>query len=180
MARFAALLRGINVGGKHKLPMAELRAAFEDAGAQAVQSYIQSGNVVFEATARAAPTVATSVADWIEATKGFASPIVLRSAKAWQRTLAENPFADEAEADPKRVHVVLLDRAPTPAARAAFAPDCRLDERWELTKDALYVHYAGGTARSKLTVAYIDRVLGCVATGRNWRTALALHDLLQA
>jgi len=176
MARFVALLRGINVGGKHKLPMADLRALFTDAGAHAVETYIQSGNVVFEASAREGPKLAATVAANIEASMGFRAPIVVRTAKAWQALVDGNPFADEAEADPKRVHAAVLDRKPAAAARKAFDPDCRLGERWILDGGTLYIDFAGGVARSKVTVAYIDRVLGCIATGRNWRTVLALHE----
>jgi uncharacterized protein (DUF1697 family) len=179
MARFVALLRGINVGGKHKLPMAELREHFEDAGASAVQTYIQSGNVVFETGARGGPKLGQAVAAALEESKGFAVPIVVRTASAWTALIEGNPFKDEAGADPKRVHVMLLDRPATKAARAAFEPDCRLGERWELGKDHLYADYPGGTARSKLGVPYVDRVLGVTATGRNWRTVLALRDLLR-
>lgn len=178
MAKFVALLRGINVGGKHKLPMAELRDAFELAGATTVETYIQSGNVVFESPAREGPRIAHAVSEWVASDKGFPAPIVLRSASAWATVIAGNPFVAEAAENPKRVHVALLDRAPTKAARSNFDPDCRFGERWTLAKDALYVDYAGGLARSKLSVAYIDRVLGCIATGRNWRTMLALRDRL--
>ena len=179
MARFVALLRRINVGGKRKLPMAELRAHFEDAGARAVQTYIQSGNVVFEAAARQGPKLGKTVAESLEAAKGFAVPIVVRTAVAWQAAIDDNPYAAEAEENPKRVHAMLLDRAPTRAARAAFDPDCRLGERWTLGKDILYVDAPGGAARSKVGTPYVDRTLGCIATARNWRTMLALQAKLE-
>ncbi len=176
MARFVALLRGINVGGKHKLPMADLRTHFEEAGAKAVETYIQSGNVVFDAAARQGAKLAQDVARAIDATTGFSVPIIVRSAEAWASLVEGNPFRAEAKKDSKRVHALLLDTAPTKSARAQFEPNCMLGERWELDKDALYVDYRNGSARSKLGVTYVDRVLGCTATGRNWRTILALHE----
>ncbi len=178
MARFVGLLRGINVGGKHKLPMAELRTHFEAAGARAVQTYIQSGNVVFEAAARQGPELGAAVAESLEAAKGFAVPIVVRTAAAWQSAIDDNPYAAEAEGNPKRVHAMLLSRAPTKAARAAFDPDCRMGERWTLGKDILYIDAPNGTARSKLGTPYVDRVLECIATARNWRTMLTLQAKL--
>ena len=75
---------------------------------------------------------------------------------------------------------MLLDRAPTKAARSKFEPDCRLGERWVLEGDVLYADYPKGTARSKLGVPYVDRVLGCTATGRNWRTIEALLERVWA
>ncbi len=176
MAKYVGLMRGINVGGKHKLPMATLRAVFERAGASAVQTYIQSGNIVFEAPAKRSRAIADDVSAAIEADLGFSAPVVLRSAAAWAKLIETNPFSEEAAADPKRVHVMLLDRAPSKAARASFEPDCRLAERWVLAKDAVFVDYPGGSARSKVGVSYVDRVLGCTATARNWRTIEALDE----
>ncbi len=176
MARFVALLRGINVGGNHKIPMADLRTHFEEAGAQAVETYIQSGNVVFEAAASKGAKLGQDVARSIEISTGFSVPIVVRSAEAWAALVEGNPFASEAAKDSKRVHAMVLDRAPTKAARAKFDPDCRLGERWELAKDALYVDYPNGSARSKVSVSISDRVLACTATARNWRTVMALQE----
>ncbi len=180
MARFVALLRGINVGGKHPLPMADLRTHFEEAGATAVETYIQSGNVVFEAAARQGVKLGQSVAQAIEASTGFSVPIVVRTAEAWNALVEGNPFAKEAAKDPKRVHAMLLDRPTTKAARAKFEPNCFLGERFELAKDTLYVDYPNGSARSKLGVTYSDRVLSCTTTGRNWRTVVALQKLVNA
>lgn len=180
MARFVALLRGINVGGNHTLPMADLRTHFEEAGATAVQTYIQSGNVVFEAAARQGAKLGQTVAQAIEASTGFSVPIVVRSADAWNALVEGNPFAAEAKKDPKRVHALLFDRMTTKAVRAKFEPDCRLGERFDFLRDAVYVDYPNGSARSKVSVTYSDRVLSCTTTGRNWRTVQALQDLVNA
>ncbi|MGH1342237.1 MAG: DUF1697 domain-containing protein [Nannocystales bacterium] len=180
MARFVALLRGINVGGNHTLPMADLRTHFEEAGATAVETYIQSGNVVFEAPARQGAKLAQKVAHAIELSTGFSVPIVVRTAEAWNALVEGNPFAAEAAKDPKRVHAMLLDRTTTKPVRAKFEPDCRLGERFEMLRDALYVDYPNGSARSKLDVTYSDRVLSCTTTARNWRTIVALQNLVNA
>ncbi|MEM6291682.1 MAG: DUF1697 domain-containing protein [Myxococcota bacterium] len=177
MATFIALLRGINVGGNHKLPMAALREQFTTAGATAVRTYIQSGNVVFEAPARRGPTLCRTVSAALEDAFGFPAPIVVRTAADWAALRAENPFAAEAAADPKMVHAMLLDRAPTASARAAFELDCRFGERVHLAKDALYVHYPKGSARSKVTTRTVDAALGRISTGRNWRTVETLSAL---
>lgn len=180
MARFVALLRGINVGGNHTLPMADLRTHFEEAGVDAVETYIQSGNVVFETAARRGTQLAQSVAQSIEISTGFSVPIVVRTTEAWNALVEGNPFAAEAKKDPKRVHAMLLDRTTTKAVRSKFEPDCRLGERFELVKDALYIDYPNGSLRSKVDVPYADRVLSCTTTARNWRTVMALHELVNA
>ncbi len=178
MATFIALLRGINVGGNHKLPMAALREQFAAVGASQVRTYIQSGNVVFEAPMRRGPALCRETAEALEATFGFPTPIVVRTAKAWAALKAENPFADEAAANPKSVHAMLLDRAPSPKARAAFTPDCRFGERVHLAKDALYVHFPKGTARSKVTTRTVDAALQRLSTSRNWGTVETLASLM--
>lgn len=176
MARFVALLRGINVGGNHTLPMDDLRTHFEEAGANEVQTYIQSGNVVFEAAASKGAKLAQSVAQSIEISTGFSVPIVVRTAEAWTALIEGNPFAAEAAKDPKRVHAMLFDRTTNKATRSKFDPDCRLGERWEIAKDVLYVDYPNGSARSKVDVSIVDRVLSVTTTARNWRTVVALQE----
>ena len=88
-----ALLRGINVGGKNKLPMKDLRALFEAAGCESVRSYIQSGNVVFQAPAALAKTIGSRLEADIESELGLKVPVVTRSAAQWTKILAANPYA---------------------------------------------------------------------------------------
>lgn len=179
MARSAthiALLRGINVGGKHKLPMKLLAATFEAHGAREVKTYIQSGNVVFGASARAAKGLARGVSETLEAELGFAVPIVTRSAAQWSELVANNPFVDEAS-DPKQLHLALLDRKPSAAAVARLDPERSPGDRYVLRNDALYLFCPRGVARTKLTCAYFDRTLECVSTMRNWRTTQKLLAL---
>ncbi len=80
---YVALLRGVNVGGARPLPMEALRALFAEAGANSVESLIQSGNVVFTATEASAPQIPADVGARISREFGFAAPIVLRDATAW-------------------------------------------------------------------------------------------------
>lgn len=175
MAVFIALMRGINVGGRHKLPMATLRSVFADAGASEIQTYIQSGNIVFEAGARSGKRIANAVAAAVEAQLGWAAPVVLRTAGAFCEAVELCPYGDAAE--PKLVHGVFFDRPTSAADRAAFAPPLTQDEVYELHPEMLFVHYRGGSARSKLTVDVIDRALNVRSTGRNLRTMLKLAEL---
>ncbi len=177
MAVFVGLLRGINVGGKHKLPMATLTSMFEAAGARNVETYIQSGNVVFEAAARARASIAAAVAEHVEQALGFSAPVVVRDAAALARVVAENPFVEVT--DPKLVHVMFFDRKPSRSAVAAFEPPITRGEVVELRADLLYLHHPQGSARSKISVALVDRQLGIRSTARNWRTTLELHARTQ-
>ncbi len=171
-----ALMRGINVGGRHSLPMKELRAMFEQAGANAVRTYIQSGNVLFEAAAASATRLVAAVAERVEAERGFAVPMVLLRATRLDAVIDGNPFP-EAVDEPKLLHVGFFSRKPTAARVAALDPERAPGDRFAVQGREIYLHYPGGSARSKLTVAYLDRTLQVTTTLRNWRTVLALRDL---
>ena len=171
-----ALLRGINVGGKNRLPMAALTAMFERAGGREVRTYIQSGNVVFRASAREAAQVGTRVSAAIAKELGLRVPLVLRSAAELRAVAAGNPFlADE---DEGRLHVAFLADTPRAAARAALDPERSPPDRFLLKGRDLYLCCPNGMARTRLTNDYLDRTLGTVSTVRNWKTVLALCELV--
>lgn len=180
MARFVALLRGINVGGNKKVPMAALRTLCEGLGWTDVQTYVQSGNVVFVAKGNPAQ-LAAALAGAIEQHFGFPVPVLVRTAAAW-RTLAATPaFADAAAERPQLLHVACV-AAPVPQdAVARLLPYCKDGERVAVaaTGATLWLDYAGGVARSKLAPAVLDRVCGAVVTARNWNTVQALAAMLK-
>ncbi len=176
MAVYVALLRGINVGGKHKLPMRDLVPIFEEAGCRDVSTYIQSGNVLFEASAALAKTLPGVVEGAIEETFGFASPVVVRAARAVQGVLATNPLLDRG-VDPKALAVAFSNRTPTAAALRSLEPQRFAPDRLVAQGGHVYLHYPGGAARSKLTVGYLDRTLGVIHTVRNWNTVTKLGEL---
>lgn len=173
-----ALLRGVNVGGKHRLPMKDLSALFLEAGCATAQTYIQSGNVVL----RASPAVVTTLARDVEAAItrrfGFSTPVVLRSAKELARALAANPFASEG-VEEDALHVAFLADRPARAAVASLDPRRSPPDRFAVVGREVYLCCPNGMARTKLTTAWLDARLGTVATVRNWRTARALASLAE-
>ena len=176
--RHVALLRGINVGGHHKLPMADLRAMFEDAGATDVQSYIASGNVVFSASAALAKKLGKTIAAQIEHDFGFSAPVLLRSAAQIGKVAAAHPFADRAD-DPKRLHFAFVDAKVTAEHLNVLREVCTDDEGLAAGDGGLYLWFGHGVAKTKLTNALIDRTLGAIATVRNWRTVQTLASLVE-
>jgi uncharacterized protein (DUF1697 family) len=110
------MLRGVNVGGR-KLPMADLRALVERLGCTSVRTYVQSGNVVFEAAGTPA-ALASRLAAAIEADRGFPVPVIVRGARDLAATVSANPFVGEGldpDAEPRLFHVTFLGAAPDPA-----------------------------------------------------------------
>lgn len=169
-----ALLRGVNVGGKHKLPMKELAALFEQAGCRDVRTYIQSGNVVFSASAALAKRLAKQIEAGIEENFGFSAPVLLRTHADLAALEAANPFLAEGQ-PPETIHVGFLRDAPDGDAQvdaSRAAPDRTLRVGREL-----FLHLPNGVGRSKLTSAFLDRSLGTVVTVRNLRTVRELSAL---
>lgn len=172
-----ALLRGLNVGGKNRLDMKALAAAFEAAGAADVRTYIQSGNVVFRAPAAKVARVGAAAIERLRAEHGLAVPVVLRSAAELSAAVAANPFRASGEADAKAWHVVFLQARPSAAAAAAVDPRRSPGDELRLVGRELFLRCPAGYGQSKFTPAYLDRVLETVVTVRNWATTVALAAL---
>lgn len=172
--KYVALLRGINVGGKHILPMKDLTAIFEKAGCADVCTYIQSGNVVFSAPASLVKELPEKIAAAIEKRFGFRSPVILRSAPQMRQVLSGNPFLTEG-ADEKMLHVMFLAAAPT---TDPLDPQRSPPDRFELRGKEIYLHILNHFAKTKLSNAYFDAKLGTVSTARNWATVRKLCEML--
>jgi uncharacterized protein (DUF1697 family) len=157
MPRYVALLRGINVGGNRIIKMEQLRAIFTAAGARDVETYIQSGNVVFS---HPRPTAARFEKAIAEAT-GFDVPVMLRGAD--EMAALSHPFDDD-----QHVHVMFAAAPLTRVEVTAVRP-----ERYVVAERELYVYLPNGVGRSKLAAA-----LGKLpVTARNWRTVRQLCEL---
>jgi uncharacterized protein (DUF1697 family) len=177
MTTFVALLRGINVSGHKKVPMAELRTLAEKLGYANVQTYIQSGNLLFTdgGTAQACES---GLEGAIAQHFGFAVDVVVRTAEKWPTYVKGNPFPEASQTEPNLVMMSLAKRPPSPDAVAMLRERARDGERIELAGEALWVHYPGGAGKSKLSPALLDRAAGSPVTARNWRTVQKLAELL--
>jgi uncharacterized protein (DUF1697 family) len=176
---YVALLRGVNVGGARPLPMERLRALFAEAGANSVESFIQSGNVVFAATEAQAPQILADVSARIRQEFGFAAPIVLRDATAWQTLIDSNPFLGDG-ADPNTLHALCLSETPSREALDRLDPRRSPGDEFEVRGRDIYLRLPSGVARTKLTNAWFDSKLRVTSTLRNWRTVLKLGELVAA
>ncbi len=169
-----ALLRGINVGGKNKLPMKELTAIFSEAGCHPVRTYIQSGNVVFGAKSVAG--LAAQVESEVERRVGVQAPVVLRTAEEMQRVATGNPFL-KARVPEELLHVYFLGcEAPVAAAVKALDAERSPGDSFLVQGREIYLHLPNGAARTKLTNAYFDKAFETVSTLRNWRTVMTLAE----
>ena len=171
-----ALLRGINVGGKNRLPMEALAAMFREAGCNEVRTYIQSGNVVF----RADPTLAEDIPSLISASIlsqfGYRVPVVTRTTREFQELVQANPFA-EAGVEANKLHVLFLADLPDRAHVDALDPNRSPGDEFAVLGREVYLHCPNGVARSKLTNSYFDSSLLTTSTARNWRTVRRLLEM---
>jgi uncharacterized protein (DUF1697 family) len=156
--------------------MRDLAGLFEEAGAEEVRTYIQSGNVVFRATAGDAAKAAEQVRRALAERFGIDSPVVTRCAAEWADIVSSVPFSG-AEADESKLHVVFLADAPSKRVAASLDPQRSPGDRFALRGREIYLHLPRGVARTKLTNAYFDKALGTTSTMRNWRTVKKLAEL---
>jgi uncharacterized protein (DUF1697 family) len=171
MTVFLALLRAINVGGNHKVPMADLTAVVAAAGGTDVRTYIQSGNVVFVHRARSEARLRDDLEARLADTFGFEVPVVLRTAAELASVVERNPFPG---VEPTRLLVGFLAEPPTAAAVEAVDGDAFAPERFVVDGRDVYLHLPDGQGRSKLSQVLGRSLLRSPATTRNWRTVETL------
>jgi uncharacterized protein (DUF1697 family) len=188
MASHVALLRGINVGGRNKVPMAELREVVASLGHTRVTTYIQSGNVLFTSPESDTAKLASSLEAAITDAFGIESSVVVLSRDELAQILDRNPYP--AEPNPKLVHVVFLNAELPPdlldrikAAESASAAKGSRDTV-TATGPALFLHTPGGYGTSELAQVLFRIVgtpgkKGVAATARNWATATKLLSLCE-
>lgn len=177
-ATHLALLRGINVGGKNKLPMNDLLVLFAEAGCRDVRTYIQSGNVIFTAAPDIVTPLPGVITARIQERFGYRVPVVMRTAEELGAVIRHNPFI-AAGADEATLHVLFLSERPAARDTDDLDPDRSPPDTFIVRGQEVYLQLPNGAARTKLTNAYFDTKLATVSTGRNWRTVTTLHTLME-
>ncbi len=176
MTKWIALLRGINVGGNNMLPMKRLKTDLESLNLKNVQTYIQSGNVVFDASARTPSSLSNKIARLIEKNYGFRPQLLLLEKKHLLKAIRSNPFTT-AVSDPKTLHFFFLAERPSRPDIKAIDAAKSASEHYKLIDSVFYLHAPDGIARSKLA-ANAEKYLGVVTTARNYRTVEKLASML--
>ncbi len=175
MKTYIALFRGINVGGKNVLPMQELIAILDGLGAKNVNTYIQSGNAVFQIEEHDISQFSHKITVEIKQHKGFEPCVLLLGLEGLEKAIEENPFP-EAEANPKTLHLGFLASAPDNPDMKKIAALKTASERFYLSDRVFYLHAPEGVGRSKLA-AGVEKLLGVPMTDRNWRTVCKIWEM---
>lgn len=177
MRRYVCLLRGINVGGRNRVPMKPLRSALEKAGLRQVRSYLQSGNLVFD-SALAQRSLGSTIQAIIESSCGFCPTVVLRTSTAFKQLAEVHPFAGASD-DWTKLQVAFLSARPSPAALRDLQMPPTAREQYVCAGAELYLYYPDGLARTKVTGQFWETRLQQACTMRNWKTVQALVGLLE-
>ena len=174
MTSYIALLRGINVGGHNLLPMKELTAILTGLGCQNVLTYIQSGNVVFQAAIKDKNIFAGEISTKILENFSFAPKILLLSREELETAIKNNPFDTQSG---KILHFFFLDAPPADPDMKKMNALKSASESFQLIESVLYLYTPEGIGRSKLA-AGIERCLGVAVTARNWNTIQKLQAMI--
>lgn len=175
-----SLLRGVNVGGHHKIKMEELRELCESLGLRHAQTYVQSGNVVFRTDARDFTLLSKRIADAIEERFAFRPGVILRTAADLRAVIAANPFASRRDLDPSRLLVQFLAGEPPADVRERILKIESEPEELRMGGRELYIYYPSGMARPKVAWTFIERILQTPCTGRNWNTVRKLLEMVES
>jgi len=170
---YVALLRGVNVGGRNRVPMAALRSLATDLGWTDVRSYVQSGNLVF-GSAGEPWKLAVKLEMAIEHHSGLSVPVIIRHARDWASYLATNPFPEASEREPNLVMLALSKEPPREGAMEQLRARATQGERVHQAGDAFWLQYRRDVGRSKLSPGLLDRLVGSPVTTRNWRTVMEI------
>jgi uncharacterized protein (DUF1697 family) len=179
MAIGVALLRGVNIGGHHKIGMTELRALCESLGLRGARTHLQSGNVVFRTRERDLARLARRIEDAIEREAGFRPALILRTCGELREAVANNPFAARPDLDPSKLAVMFLASDPGQEIRDAVLKIPAEPEELRFAGREMYIYFPNGMARPKLKLPLIERTLKTPMTGRNWNTARRLLEMAE-
>jgi uncharacterized protein (DUF1697 family) len=177
MNTFISMLRGINVSGQKKIRMTELRSLYKSLNLVNVETYVQSGNVVFDSPEQDASKLAKLLEAQIEQSFGYSVPVFIRPPHDFQRLLDSNPFSNARNEDPTKLHVTFLYSPPSESRLSSLEiPNDKADEFFVRDQE-IFLFCPNGYGRTKLSNNFFERKLDVSATTRNWKTVNALHKM---
>ena len=168
------MLRGINVGGKKIVRMENLRASFEALGFGRVKTYVQSGNVSFEAVKASPDDLSKTIAEKISKDFGFPISVVVRTSDEIGKIVGGNPFLNERGLDHSKLHITFLAALPSKNAKERIDDLNARSERFRVRGREIYLYCPDGYGRTKLSNNAIEKALSVGATTRNWKTVSTL------
>jgi uncharacterized protein (DUF1697 family) len=177
MAVIVSMLRGVNLGGHNRVTMDALKALYESLGLRDVETYVQSGNVIFRTNGRELARLSKRIEDGIKKSFAFHSDVILRTPAELRDVVKKNPFAARRGIDPKRLAVTFLAGDPGKEACEKLLAIKAEPEELRIEGRELYIYYPNGMARPRLTWPIIEKALKTSGTARNWNTVTKLLEI---
>lgn len=175
-----SMLRGVNVGGHHKIKMDALRDLYLSLKFQDPQTYLQSGNVIFRTGERNVAKLSKLIQSAIERKAGFRPDVLLRTIPELRDAIARNPFAKRPGLEPGKLVVTFLGAEPSAHVRKALLAMDIAPEELHVHGPELYIYFPNGQARPKLSWPRVERILNLSFTSRNWNTVTKLLELAES
>jgi uncharacterized protein (DUF1697 family) len=179
MPTYIAMLRGINVSGHKIIRMEHLRKSFEALGFRNVRTYVQSGNVIFEAAKDFPIGMVEAIGERILSDFGFPVPVLLKTSKEMERIIRANPFMKKPGVDDSKLHITFLSDSAPRTAEKSLETLVTKPEQFHIKSQEIYLYCPNGYGRTRLSNSAIEKKLGVEATTRNWRSVNALLALAQ-
>jgi uncharacterized protein (DUF1697 family) len=177
MNLFVALLRGINVSGHNIIKMIDLKQSLSSLGYQNIQTYIQSGNVIFESKSKDISKFENQIQRQIQKDFGHTVFVMVFSKEYFLEVFHNNPLIKNNDLDTKKLNVTFLNTSPDKKLLEDLTQT--FPEKIILNDKILYIYYPNGGGRSKLNSSFIERKLKVVSTSRNWNTVTKLSQILE-
>jgi len=177
-----SMLRGVNLGGHHKIKMEALRALYKSLKFEDPRTYVQSGNVIFGTKEKNSAALTKKIENAIERTFGFRADVVLRTANELRKAIAASPFPASRGLEPGKVLVTFLADEPGPEAQTALLSLKGHPEELHLRGRELYIYFPNGAGKSKLPWSSLGKLMKTTGTARNWNSVtkmLAIAEELE-
>lgn len=178
MQQYIAIIRGINVGGHHKVNMKELREAMEKNKFKDVRTYIQSGNIVFRSALKKIESIETSLSKLLKATFDVNVPVIVRDEKEWKRTIKRNPFLGRTE-DLTKLLVTFLSEMPSAELVKSTALINFAHDEFFIDGKDVYLYCKDGYGKTDIPNTFFEKKLKVTGTTRNWKTVLELGEMVK-
>lgn len=176
MAKYIAMLRGINVSGQKLIKMADLRESMTRLGLEDVATYVQSGNILFNTQDTDLRVIAERISSQIKKDFTFDVPCIVRSAEYFKKVLTNNDFLQQGR-DEKRCYVTFLEEEPDPMHVQKIDSQQYAPEEFIIKGDLLYFYSPDGYGKAKMNNNFFEQKLRVKATTRNWNSVNKLYEL---
>lgn len=177
MIHYISILRGINVSGQKIIKMDALKKIYENLNFENIQTYIQSGNVIFSAKEKNSKIIEKIISAKIETEFGFATAVIVLNEKTLETIVKNNPFTNDKLKDTSFLYVTFLAEPSTQFDKESIINKKQQNEEIEFTTDAIYLYCPNGYGKTKLNNNFLENKLKVNATTRNWKTINELLNL---